>query len=116
MNNKLTTLLSGVLLLSGSVLQAQDTSSAYDFLDISTSTHAYTLGSTNVAIVDPDVTLVDQNPALLGPEVDNQVAFNYMHYMGSGNFAGLRVIAVIVSSRVFFVKVEYYCTRRCTVP
>lgn len=90
MNNKLTTLLSGVLLLSGSVLQAQDTSSAYDFLDISTSTHAYTLGSTNVAIVDPDVTLVDQNPALLGPEVDNQVAFNYMHYMGSGNFAGLR--------------------------
>lgn len=82
-------ILSGLFLtiLAG---RAQQSSSAYDFLDISTSTHAYTLGGRNVAIVDPDVTLVDQNPALLGPEVDDQVAFNYMHYMGSGNFAGLR--------------------------
>ncbi|MDE6716665.1 MAG: type IX secretion system protein PorQ [Muribaculaceae bacterium] len=75
---------------SGVGANAQNTSSAYDFLDISTSTHAYALGGRNIAIVDPDVTLVDQNPALLGPEVDDQVAFNYMHYMGSGNFAGLR--------------------------
>ncbi|MDE6237200.1 MAG: hypothetical protein K2M45_04980, partial [Muribaculaceae bacterium] len=74
-------ILSGLFLtiLAG---KAQQSSSAYDFLDISTSTHAYTLGGRNVAIVDPDVTLVDQNPALLGPEVDDQVAFNYMHYMG----------------------------------
>lgn len=76
--------------LTASTVLGQETSSAYDFLDISTSTHAYTLGGRNVAIVDPDVTLVDQNPALLGGEVDNQIAFNYMHYMGSGNFAGVR--------------------------
>lgn len=82
-------ILSGAIAV-GSTVVAQNTSSAYDFLDISTSTHAYALGGSNVALVDPDVTLVDQNPALLGPEVDNQIAFNYMHYMGSGNFAGLR--------------------------
>lgn len=76
--------------VSVSGINAQETSSAYNFLDISTSTHAYTLGSKNIAIVDPDVTLVDQNPALLGPEIDMQVAFNYMHYIGSGNFAGIR--------------------------
>lgn len=75
---------------TASQVLGQETSSAYDFLDISTSTHAYTLGGRNVAIVDPDVTLVDQNPALLGGEVDDQIAFNYMHYMGSGNFAGVR--------------------------
>ncbi|MDE7440567.1 MAG: type IX secretion system protein PorQ [Muribaculaceae bacterium] len=69
---------------------AQDTSSAYDFLTIPTSTHVYALGGRNIAIVDPDVTLVQQNPALLGPEVEKQIAFNYMHYMGSGNFAGVR--------------------------
>lgn len=89
MNRSTIAFIAGTLLFS-SGLKAQDTSSAYDFLDISTSTHAYALGSRNVAIVDPDVTLVDQNPALLGPEVDDQIAFNYMHYMGSGNFAGVR--------------------------
>ena len=65
-------------------------SSAYDFLTIPTSAHAFALGGTAPAIIDDDVTLVDQNPALLGPEVDRQVAFNYMMYMQSGNFAGLR--------------------------
>ena len=89
MRYKLNALAAGII-LSASLAGAQNTSSAYDFLDISTSTHAFALGGTNVAIVDPDVTLVDQNPALLGPEVDDQVAFNYMHYMGSGNFAGIR--------------------------
>ena len=89
MRYKLNALAAGII-LSSSFAGAQNTSSAYDFLDISTSTHAFALGGTNVAIVDPDVTLVDQNPALLGPEVDDQVAFNYMHNMGSGNFAGIR--------------------------
>lgn len=65
-------------------------SSAYDFLTLPTSAHAFALGGDSPAIIDDDVTLVDQNPALLGPEVDMQVAFNYMMYMQSGNFAGLR--------------------------
>lgn len=65
-------------------------SSAYDFLTIPTSAHAFALGGSAPALIDDDVTLVDQNPALLGPEIDMQVAFNYMLYMQSGNFAGLR--------------------------
>ena len=65
-------------------------SSAYDFLTIPTSAHAFGLGGSSPAIIDDDVTLVDQNPALLGPEIEKQVAFNYMMYMQSGNFAGLR--------------------------
>lgn len=65
-------------------------SSAYDFLTIPTSAHAFGLGGSAPAIIDDDVTLVDQNPALLGPEIEKQVAFNYMMYMQSGNFAGLR--------------------------
>lgn len=71
-------------------VNAQNTSSTYNFLELPTSSHGYALGGMNTAIVAPDVTLVDMNPALLGPEVDMQVAFNYMHYMGSGNFAGVR--------------------------
>lgn len=65
-------------------------SSAYDFLTIPTSAHAFGLGGTAPALIDDDVTLVDQNPALLGPEIEKQIAFNYMMYMQSGNFAGLR--------------------------
>ena len=65
-------------------------SSAYDFLTIPTSSHAFALGGSAPALIDDDVTLVDQNPALLGPEIEKQVAFNYMMYMQSGNFAGLR--------------------------
>lgn len=65
-------------------------SSAYDFLTIPTSSHAFALGGHAPAVIDDDVTLVDQNPALLGPEIEKQIAFNYMMYMQSGNFAGLR--------------------------
>lgn len=65
-------------------------SSAYDFLTIPTSSHAFALGGRAPAVIDDDVTLVDQNPGLLGPEIEKQVAFNYMMYMQSGNFAGLR--------------------------
>lgn len=67
-----------------------DGSPAYTFLEIPTSSHAYALGGHGIAIIDDDVTLADQNPALIGPELDMQLAFNYMHYMGSGNFAGVR--------------------------
>ena len=34
--------------------------------------------------------LAGQNPALIGPEIDRQLAFSYMHYMGGSNFAGVR--------------------------
>ena len=66
-----------------------DGSTAYDFLNISSSSLVYGLGGMNVSLVGGDVNTIDQNPALLGPEMDNQVEFNYMRYMGDSNFAGL---------------------------
>lgn len=65
-------------------------SSTYDFLNIPTSAHAYAMGGSGIAIIDDDVALADQNPALLGPEIERQASLGYMHYMGSGNFAGAR--------------------------
>ncbi len=64
--------------------------SSYEFLNIPTSTQAYGLGGTAIALINDDVALADQNPALLGPEIESQVTVGYMHYMGSGNFAGVR--------------------------
>lgn len=71
-------------------LRAENSSAAYSFLNIATSSHVYGLGGNNIAIIDDDVSLADQNPALIGPELEQQLEVNYMLYMGSSNFAGLR--------------------------
>lgn len=71
-------------------MRGESGSSAYDFLNIPTSAHAYAMGGTGIAIVSEDVALADQNPALLGPEIEQMVSLSYMLYMGSGNFAGAR--------------------------
>lgn len=69
---------------------AQESHSAYNWLDISSSSRIYGLGGINVSLVDDDVNITDQNPALLGPEMSGQVALSYMHYVGGSNFAGIR--------------------------
>lgn len=68
----------------------QNGTSAYTFLDHPTSAHAFALGGGSAALIDDDVTLIDQNPALLGPEIDRQIALGYMHWLGSSNFASAR--------------------------
>lgn len=62
----------------------------YSFLNIPMSSHVFGLGGNNIGIIDDDVTLADQNPALIGPELDMQAAVSYMFYMSSGHFAGVR--------------------------
>lgn len=69
---------------------AQYGNNAYSFLELPTSSHAFALGGNGIAVIDDDVMLSDQNPGLLGPEIGKQVAFNYMMYLSSGNFAGFR--------------------------
>ncbi len=71
-------------------IAAQDGRTAYNFLNTSVSSHAYGLGGTNISIIDDDINLYEQNPALLGSEVDMQLGFNYMRYLGGSNYAGVR--------------------------
>lgn len=70
--------------------QAQDGTTAYNFLNVTPSSHVYALGGYNVSLIDDDINLATQNPALLGPEINKQFGLNYMRYMGGSNFAGLR--------------------------
>lgn len=72
------------------VARAEDSGNGYSFLNIPMSSHVFGLGGNNITVVDDDVTLADQNPALIGPELELQAALNYMLYMGTGNFAGFR--------------------------
>ena len=66
------------------------TTTAYNFLSVPVSSHVYGLGGHNITIIDDDINLVEQNPALLGAEFEHQAGINYMRYIGETNFAGLR--------------------------
>ena len=69
---------------------AQDGSTAYNFLNITSSSKIYGLGGVNISLVDDDMLVSDQNPALLGNEMSGQIGLNYMHYVGGSNFAGIK--------------------------
>ena len=59
----------GTILLAGTVVQplnAQDGgSTAYNFLNVTSSAKIYGLGGVNISLVDDDINVIDQNPALL---------------------------------------------------
>lgn len=66
---------------------AQEGSSTYSFLGIAGSAQAFALGGTNISVIDTDLSMIDQNPALLGQEIEAQMGLSYMRYLGSSNFA-----------------------------
>lgn len=80
-------LLSAVLLPFA--VRAQD-GTAYNYLNVPVSSHAYALGGTNISVIDDDVNLYEQNPALLGSEVGMQLGVTYMRYLGDSNFMSAR--------------------------
>ena len=83
-------LLSIFVLASVFSAKAEDSSPAYNFLNVPSSATAYGLGGINITNIHDDVNNIDQNPALLGPELEMQLGLNYMHYIGGSNFAGAK--------------------------
>ena len=84
------------------------TTTAYNFLSVPSSSHVYGLGGHNLTIIDDDINLVEQNPALLGTEFDHQVGINYMRYIGETNFAGLRYGQGVSEHGAVAVGVQYF--------
>ncbi|MDE6553346.1 MAG: type IX secretion system protein PorQ [Muribaculaceae bacterium] len=83
--------LAGLTVLSGAATaHGQLAANAYSFLEVSSATHALGLGGHAIAAVGTDPMMVDQNPALLGPEIGRVAALSYMRYFGSSNFAAAR--------------------------
>lgn len=80
----------GALMFCCLTAHGQLAANAYSFLDVSSATHALALGGYGIAVSTPDPMLVDQNPALLGPEVGRVAALSYMRYFSSSNFAAVR--------------------------
>lgn len=87
---KLRNILTPIALSIAACTLAQDGSTAYNWLNITSSSKIYGLGGINISLVDDDLGASDQNPALLGPEASGQIQVDYMRYLGGSNFAGAR--------------------------
>ncbi len=96
------------MLLVNTAMVAQDNNNAYNFLNVSPSSHVYALGGHNVSLIDDDVNLVEQNPSLLGPEFDHQVGLSYMKYIGSTNFMGARYGQGLTEHSAIGGGIQYY--------
>ena len=81
----------GLLLLTTPIImKAEGGDTAYDFLNIPSSSYVMGMGGVNVSSIQNDLDLAEQNPALIGQENDKQLKLGYMLYYGNSNFAGVR--------------------------
>lgn len=94
--------------VSAQLAVAQNGSTAYNYLNVTSSAKIYGLGGVNISLVDDDITTVDQNPALLGPEMNGMAAMNYMHYIGGSNFAGARYSHSAGERAAWSASIQYF--------
>ena len=75
-------------LLCSFPFMAQEGKSTFDFLQLPNSIRAAALGGTNISIIENDLSLINQNPAFLGQEMDLTFSAGYLSYIadiGMGN-------------------------------
>jgi len=87
MRRILTTIL---LLLCTLMLAAQEGRTTYDYLLLPASAHTAALGGNHITVIEPDMSIVFNNPALMGYEMDKQLHLSYLSYMadiGMGSVA-----------------------------
>ena len=97
-----------ITLLASTTAMSQDGSVSYNFLNIPTSTHIYGLGGVNISTVEDDINITDQNPALLGAEMDKQIGLSYMNYLGESNFAGVKFGAKAHERGAWALGIKYF--------
>ena len=91
-------------------LLAQGGKSTFDFLQLPTSVRAAALGGTNVSIIENDLSLVFENPAFLGQEMNLSLAAGYLSYVGDikmGNIAFAKSLGDRSAWGVGFVYSDY---------
>ncbi|MCM1349168.1 MAG: type IX secretion system protein PorQ [Firmicutes bacterium] len=95
-------------LLMALTTRAGDSSPAYNYLNIPSSSLIYGLGGINISTITDDVNSIDQNPALLGPEFEKQIGLNYMRYIANSNFAGARFASSAGEHGAWGIGIQYY--------
>ena len=64
---------------------AQESGSVFNFLSLPVSSHSTALGGRNISLVEDDISLAIQNPALLTGVSDKTIGFSFMTYMQGCN-------------------------------
>ncbi|WP_291527770.1 type IX secretion system protein PorQ [Bacteroides sp. UBA939] len=88
-------------------LRAQDGTDAFLFLKLPFSSHASALGGENISIIEDDLTMAVQNPALLSCVADKTLNLNYMLYMDGINVAGAAFARSIGKRSTWAVTTQY---------
>lgn len=83
-------------------------STPYSWINITSSSRIYGLGGVNITMINDQVQDIDQNPALLGPEMSGQIGVNYMHYLGGSNFAGARYAHAAGERGAWAANIQYF--------
>ncbi|PZD77864.1 type IX secretion system protein PorQ [Mesonia sp. K7] len=72
--------------------------STYQFLNLTASPRQAALGGKNITTYDYDPTGAIYNPALINPEMDNQLSLNYVNYLADVNY-GTASYAYLIDRR-----------------
>ena len=99
-----------ISLLCAFSLSAQEGKSTFDFLQLPNSVRANALGGTNISIVENDLSLVNQNPAFLGQEMDLTISAGYLSYIadiGMGNILFAKALGERSAWGVGFLYTNY---------
>lgn len=74
-----------VVALSSCISAFGQTTAGYAYLEQPVSARGLAMGGTSISIVEPDMSLAEQNPSLLCPEMAGQMSLCYTRYMGDIN-------------------------------
>lgn len=64
----------------------------YSFLELTQGARVAALGGKVVALNDSDITMVHENPALILPEMNGQLALNYVNYFSDINYGSVNYV------------------------
>ena len=68
-----------------SMLKAQESGTVFNFLNLPVSSHSTAVGGKNISLVEDDISLAMQNPAMLTNVSDKTIGFSFMTYMQGSN-------------------------------
>lgn len=67
------------------MVKGQESGTVFNFLNLPVSAHSTALGGKNISLVEDDISLALQNPALLTDVSDKTIGFSFMNYMQGCN-------------------------------
>lgn len=77
---------------------AQESTSVFNFLNLPVSSHSTALGGKNTSLIEDDISLAAQNPALLSGVTDKTIGLGFLTYM-KGSKAGSASYAQMAGER-----------------